>query len=129
IWIGIHWVRWLNGAWNVLVGFTFVIWGLRDHMTIVVGAGIYLFGVGAYLGLAPSVYFFAKRQRESIRWMEAVAVAVVFLVLLGSLSAGIVGLVRYRVSLEEQARQFADAAFRNIFREHDTYFLLDHASK
>src|ERR1700730_17068627 len=50
IWIGVHWVRWLNGAWNALAGFTFVIWGFRDGATIAIVLGIYLFCVGAYLG-------------------------------------------------------------------------------
>jgi multisubunit Na+/H+ antiporter MnhG subunit len=128
IWIGVHWVRWLNGAWNALAGFVFVIWGFRDGATIAVALGIYLFGVGAYLGLAPAVYFFAKRQRESVRWKEALVIAAVFLLLLGSVGAGIVGLAGYKANLEREAHQFADLAFRSIFTEHDPHFVLDHAS-
>ena len=56
-------------------------------------------------------------------------VAAVFLLLLGSIGAGTAGLLGYKVSLEREARQFADVAFRRIFAEHDTYFMLDHASE
>lgn len=129
IWIGVHWVRWLNGAWSMLVGFVLVIWGWRDQVSVAVLVGIYLLCMGAYLALAPSVYFFAKRQRESVRWLEALVVAAAFLVLLGSIGCGIVGLLAHKASLEQEARQFADTAFRSIFTEHDTYFMLDHASK
>jgi hypothetical protein len=128
IWIGVHWVRWLNGAWNALAGFVLVIWGFRDGATIAVALGLYLFGVGAYLGLAPSVYFFAKRQRESVRRKEALVIAAVFLLLLGSVGAGIAGLAGYKANLEREARQFADIAFRSIFAEHDPHFVIDHAS-
>lgn len=129
IWIGVHWVRWLYGGWNALSGFASIIWGWRDQSTIIVIAGIYLFCVGAYLGLAPSAHFFAKRQRESVRWTEAMIVAAVFVLLLGSIGVGIIGLLGYKASLEKDARAFADTAFRSIFKEHDTYFMLDHASK
>jgi hypothetical protein len=128
IWIGVHWVRWLNGAWNGLWGFAFIIWGLRDSAGLVVAVGIYCFATGAYLALAPSVYFFAKRQRESVRWMESLIVAAVFLLLLGSLGAGVFGLLGYKANLEREARRFADTAFNRIFVEHDTYFFLEHAS-
>src|SRR4051794_11966800 len=30
IWIGIHWLRWICGAWNVVLGFCLIIWGWRD---------------------------------------------------------------------------------------------------
>jgi hypothetical protein len=128
LWIGVHWVRWLNGAWNALAGFVFVIWGFRDGASIAVVLGIYLFVVGAYLGLAPSVYFFAKRQRESMRWKEAILIAAVFLLLLGSVGAGIAGLAGYKAHLEREAHDFANLAFRSLFVDHDPQFVLDHAS-
>jgi hypothetical protein len=128
IWIGVHWVRWLNGAWSALWGFALVIWGLRDGVALAVAVGLYSFGVGVYLGLAPSVYFFAKRQRELVRWVESLVVAAVFLLLLGSLSAGVFGLMGYRAYLEREARRFADDAFGRIFTDHDTYFLLEQVS-
>lgn len=129
IWIGVHWVRWLQGGWNAFFGFALIIWGLRDGAGFMVVLGLYSFCMGAYLGLAPSVYFFAKRQRETVRWMESLVIAAVFLVLLGSLSAGVVGLLGYKAHLEREARQFVDKAFKRIFSDHDTYFLLEHATE
>ena len=84
IWIGLHWVRWLNGGWSALIGFVLVIWGWRDQSTIAVVFGVYSLCVGVYMALAPSVYFFAKRQRERIRWGESILVAAVLLLLVGS---------------------------------------------
>lgn len=128
IWIGVHWVRWLNGGWTALSGFVFVIWGLRDKSIITVAAGVYNLGTGAYLALAPSVYFFAKRQRETVRRTESLVIAAAFLLLLGSLTAGVIGLLGYKSHLERDARAFADTAFNRIFADHDTYFLIDHAT-
>lgn len=128
IWIGVHWVRWLNGAWSALAGFVLVIWGFRDGAALGIALGLYSFGVGAYLALAPSVYFFAKRQRESVRRMDSLIIAAVFLLLLGSLSAGVLGLMGYKTHLEREARRFADTAFMRIFADHDGDFLLEHAT-
>ena len=129
IWIGVHWVRWLIGGWNALVGFVLIIWGVRDGMGFAILIGLYSLGVGAYLGLAPAVYFFAKRQRESVRWGESLVIAAVFLLLLGSLTAGVLGLLGHKANVEREARKFADTAFKRIFTEHDTYFLLEHATE
>lgn len=128
IWIGVHWVRWLNGGWSGLWGFALVIWGLRDGDSLALGVGLYSLVVGCYLGFAPSVYFFAKRQRESIRWTETLVVGAVFVLLLGSLVAGALGVLGYKAHLQREANEFANTAFRRIFAEHDTYFFLDHAS-
>jgi len=129
IWIGVHWVRWLNGGWSALWGFALLIWGLRDGSPLALADGLYLLVVGCYLGLAPSVYFFAKRQRETVRWMESLVIAAVFFLLLGSLTAGVFGLAAHKSRLDRKARQFAGTAFSRIFFEHDTYFLLEHATE
>ncbi len=128
IWIGVHWVRWLIGGWNALFGFALIIWAFRDGAAFLVVFGLYHLGMGVYLGLAPAVYFFAKRQRESVRWKESLVIAAVFVLLLGSLIAGVLGLLGHKANLEAEARKFADTAFKRIFTEHDTYFLLEHAS-
>jgi hypothetical protein len=128
IWIGIHWVRWFNGGLNALYGFALIIWGFRDGNTISGLIGVYSLVVGCYMAFAPSVYFFAKRQRETVRRGESLAIAFVSLVLFGTLVAGIFGLVGYRAGLEREARAFADIAFRRIFTDHDTQFLFEHAS-
>lgn len=128
IWIGVHWVRWLNGGWSALYGFALIIWGFRDGSAIAGAIGLYSFVVGCYLAFAPSVYFFAKRQKETVRRMESLAIAGVFVVLLGSLVASVFGLMGYKAGLEREAREFADRAFRRIFADHDTAFFLEHAS-
>ncbi len=128
IWIGVHWVRWLNGAWNALLGFIYLIWGIRDGNILSVIVGVYLLVVGCYMALAPSVYFFAKRQRETVRTSQSILIALGFVVLFGTLGAGFVGLQGYKAGVEREAREFADRAFHRIFTEHDTAFFLEHAS-
>jgi hypothetical protein len=128
IWIGVHWVRWFNGGLSALYGFALIIWGIRDANPLSLIIGLYSFVVGCYMAFAPSVYFFAKRQKEAVRRTESIAIAFVFLVLFGTLAAGVVGLLGYRAHIEREARQFADTAFRRIFSEHDTEFFLEHAS-
>jgi hypothetical protein len=61
--------------------------------------------------------------------MESLVIAAVFLVLLASLSAGVFGLLGYKKHHEREVLEFADTAFRRIFSDHDTYFLLDHATE
>jgi hypothetical protein len=129
IWIGVSWVRWVQAAFGGLVGFALIIWGLRDGVGFWVAIGLLSFGLAAYLGLAPSVYFFANHQRERRRWVDVVAVAGVFLLLLASLGAGILGLTGYRASRLAEAQQFADRAFTHIFTEHDTQFLVERATE
>lgn len=128
IWIGIHWVRWLTGGWNALLGFIYLVWGIRDGNILSVIVGVYSLGLGCYMALAPSVYFFAKRQRETVRRGESIIIALGFLILFGTLAVGFVSLQGYRASVEREGREFADRAFRRLFTEHDTAFLLDHAS-
>lgn len=129
IWIGVHWLRWLNGGLSALYGFAFIIWGFRDASPMAWLIGLYSFVMGCYLAFAPSVYFFAKHQKERVRGMESLAIGIVFLALLGSLVAGTFGLMAYKANVEREAREFADTAFRRIFTEHDTNFVLEHASE
>jgi len=128
IWIGVHWVRWVSGGLGCLLGFAKLIWGLRDGSGILLVDGTMALVTGAYLALAPSVYFFAKRQREVVRWKESLIVAVVFALLLVSAGATIVGLQAYKAHLELRARAFAAQAFRAVFVDSDTDFLRSHAT-
>jgi hypothetical protein len=129
IWIGVSWVRWIQAGFGGLVAAALIIWGLRDGMMWWVGLGVVGFGLSAYLGLAPSVYFFAKHQREKRNWKDVLAVALVFLLVLASFGAGILGLAGYRASRLAEAREFADRAFQHIFGEHDTQFLLERTTE
>ena len=125
IWIGVHWIRWLAGAWAGLTGFAYLIWGWRDgNVYEIAFACINLF-IGVYLGLSPSVYFFAKHQQERRKWPHSLAVGAVFLLLFVTLYLGTVGVSGYRARLEAEACDFADRAFPRIFTDHDTYFFLD----
>ena len=128
IWIGVHWVRWLLGGWNLLAGFCLLIWGWRDSNGVQAVAGILTFVVGVYLCLSPSIYFFAVRQKERRRRLESAVVAFMSLFILASLGIGTFGVFAYKEQLQTDAHEFADDAFEHIFAKHDTYFLMDHVS-
>jgi len=125
IWIGVHWVRWLQGSLNAIQGFALFIWSLQSESGAMMTFGIFLMGTGIYLAFAPSIYFFAKRQQQRRSRQEALLAAAAFGVLLLSLAAGVAGLFRYKLWLQEDAENFADLAFTKIFAQHETYFLLD----
>ncbi|MBA3882384.1 MAG: hypothetical protein H0X73_06610 [Chthoniobacterales bacterium] len=129
IWIGVHWVRWLQGAVSICYGFAMLIWGFVWGATMLVPIGVYSLLMGSYIGFAPAVYFFAVRQRERRDWRISLAVGAVFILLVSSLAAFIFGLARFRLELETKAHQFADGAFKRIFVDHDTYFLIEHSTK
>ena len=125
IWIGINWIRWLAGAWSGLTGFAFLIWGWVDGNSFLVVFGCINLAAGTYLGLSPSVYFFAKRQRERRNWMYSLSVAAIFGLIFLSFFMGSAGLSAFKAQLEEEGWEFADQAFTRIFTEHDADFLLD----
>lgn len=129
IWIGVSWVRWIQAGLGALFGATLIIWGLRDGMMLSIAIGVITFALASYLGLAPSVYFFAKHQRERRNWKDVLAVAFVFVLVLTSFGAGILGLSGYRTSRLAEAREFADHAFQHIFTEHDTQFLMERSTE
>jgi hypothetical protein len=126
VWIGVHWVRWLLGTWWALTGFAFCVWSLEAQSGALFINGLYLLGAGCYVALAPSVYFFAIRQRETHDWKMTVLVAASFGLLIASLATAVYGLGIYRTQMQSEARDFVDAAFSRVFAQHDTYFLLDH---
>jgi hypothetical protein len=125
IWIGVHWVRWVVGGWSAVLGFVWLIWGIRsdDPMRLFFAVANLL--IGSYFCLSSSVHFFAKRQREKRNWTRSLLVAAAIGLLFLSFYFGSVGLLAYRHQLEGEAREFADDAFRRIFNKHDTYFFLD----
>jgi hypothetical protein len=125
IWIGINWVRWIAAAWCGLVGFAFLIWGWSDGSNFLVVFGCTNLIVGSYLGLSPSVYFFAKRQREKRNWIHSLSVAGIFCLMFLSFFMGSIGLSGYKAQIEADGNEFADEAFRRIFTNHDTEFVLD----
>lgn len=128
IWIGVHWVRWLCGGFSCLLGFAKLIWGWRDGSSLLLIDGTISLVTGAYLGFAPSVYFFALRQKETVRWKETLAVAAVFALLLTSACVTMAGLSTYKGQLEQRGREFADQVFRRVFMEGDSAFLKTHVT-
>jgi hypothetical protein len=66
IWVGVHWVRWLSGGFNTIIGFIFLILGWRDSVGVAVLFGLYHMGAGLYLGLAPSVYSLPNDSRRNV---------------------------------------------------------------
>jgi hypothetical protein len=125
IWIGIKWIRWLAAGWCGLVGFVLLIRGWVDGNSFLVVFGCINLIIGSYLGLSPSVYFFAKRQRERRNWIHSLAVAAIFALIFLSFGMGSIGLSAYKAQLEAEGGRFADEAFRRIFANHETEFLLD----
>lgn len=129
IWIGVHWIRWIAGAWSGLAGFACLIWGWRDSNGYAVVFGCVNLVVGSYFCLSSSVYFFAKRQQERRSWTHSLLMAAVFALLSLTFFIGSVGLLGYKRQVQEDACHFADDAFAHIFSEHDTYFFLDHMTE
>ena len=122
IWSGTHWVRWILGAWTLLSGFAYLIWGIRDDSFVKLGIGTVTLVMGAYL-FAPSVHFFAVRQRERIRWPEKLIVAAVFAVLVVSFFSALVAISVARSVTQLDAKRFGEEALRRIFVENDTGFV------
>ncbi len=127
IWFGTHWLRWLLGAFSLLQGFAYLIWGVRDDAPAQLFGGAVSFVVGACL-FAPSVHFFAVRQKSEIRWPEKLVVAAVFLLLVGSLALALVGVNLYRGGVQREAERYGARALQRVFGETDTVFLLNEIS-
>ena len=127
VWFGTHWVRWLLGAWGLGIGFADFIWGIRDQSVIVWSMGVLSLIVGAFC-FAPSVHFFALRQRERIRWPEKLVVVAIFFILAGSCCLALVGMAAYRTLVQREAEDYGSSALQKIFAENDTVYLLGEAS-
>ena len=127
IWFGTHWLRWLLGGYSLLIGFADMIWAFRDGTPIRFISVLLNFGVGAAL-FAPSVHFFAVRQRERIRWPEKLVVAAVFLLLAGSFAAGLIGFALRGASIRQEADRYGRHALEKLFVEKDTAYLYEAAT-
>jgi hypothetical protein len=117
-WIGVHWIRWLWGGWNLIIGFCLLIWAWRDMSGLETLSAAIAVLIGAYL-LSPSVYFFASEQRKMVRGKEAVLLAVVCLLVLCSIGAGMTGLWMLRNQRLQEAIEFADVAAQHVYAEPD----------
>ncbi len=127
MWIGQNWARWIAAP---LIGFLALrefVWGLRegDGLTIVYGIGLGI--IFAYLALAPAVYAFARRQRESASLWQSLLTGVVFLLVLASIGFGYVGFFVYKKRLENEGTRFAFTTLHRVFIDHDADYLSAHA--
>jgi hypothetical protein len=129
VWIGQNWARWLlapvfciNGGWDF-------IWGLigSDGLRIVVGIGELI--VFCYLAISPSVYVFAREQRERINRWEVLAISGTFLLVLGSIGSAILAFYIYQNRLKAEANEFAGLSFHRVFENRDADYLAEHSSK
>ena len=128
IWIGVNWVRWLAGAWQGLSGFSFLIWALRDGDMVLATAGATNLLIATYFCLSPSIYFFAKRQRENRSWLHSGMVVAVFVLLSFSCFIGAVGLVLYRAHVQQAAIEFTQEAAEHIYTDQDREWMFAHFS-
>jgi hypothetical protein len=124
IWIGVHWIRWLVGAWAGVLGFYWLLWGFHDGNVVMACFGAANVLIASYFCLAPSVYFFAKRQREKRDWKRSFSMAAVFVLVFLTLFLGGVGFQAYKLQLETEAREFGDMVFAHTFSDHDLYFCI-----
>jgi hypothetical protein len=128
IWIGINWIRWLAGAWTGLSGFCFLIWALRDgDMPLAAGGAINCL-IAAYFCISPSVYFFAKRQRENRSWLHSGMVVAVFVLLSFTFFIGSVALFAYHARAEASAIEFAQEAAIHIYTDQDREWMFANLS-
>jgi hypothetical protein len=123
VWIGHNWPRWLVAPLYALSGFGNVIWGMvnSNGPQFLLGlAGLTIF---TYLALAPSVYAFARHQRERIGLTESLVVGGIFLLVLASVGSGLFGFYVYDTDLQAQATRFVGTTFNKVFLYHDDDFL------
>ena len=128
IWIGLHWVRLVWGGWNMISGFGLLIWGWRDSSGYETTLGAITLLIGTYLCLSPSVYSFARRQRETVRWQEAVLIAVVCLLVIISIAAALLGLQFVHIQREREAARFAEEVAQRVYLDHDFDWTLAHVT-
>src|SRR5437762_3733031 len=128
IWIGVNWIRWLAGAWLGLSGFSFLIWALRDGDMVMAAAGGVNLLIATYFCISPSVYFFAKRQRENRSWLHSGMVVAVFVLLSFTFFIGSVVLFAYRARAEAGAIEFTQEAAIYIYGDQDREWMFANLS-
>jgi hypothetical protein len=129
IWIGWHWVRWVAASTIAVLGFWQLVWSVHTYSGLQLTAGAFFLLFGAYVGFAPSVHLFAKRQRERISILHGLAVAAVFILLFASMFAGIVGIAAFRARIERQGLEFANTTFDRLFVTHEAGYLAAYSTR
>jgi hypothetical protein len=123
IWIGRNWPRWIIAPFFACSGFANVIWGMTKGDGPLFLTGIAALTIFTYLALAPSVYAFARHQRERIKLTESLVVGLIFLLLLASIGSGCYAFYSYETGLEREAVSFAATTFNKVFVYPDEEFL------
>jgi hypothetical protein len=128
VWIGQNWVRWILAPFFGFWGFCDLVWGIVRSNGLLLTAGAFYLVIFAYLGIAPSVYAFARHQRERIQSWEIMAAAGAFLLGLVSIGCLLAGLVGYEKYLERDGLAFAKSVFQRIFVDHDSDYLAQNSN-
>ena len=128
IWIGQNWARWLLAPFYAVTGAINTVWGIISGRGDWFVYGLGLLAIFCYLAFAPSVYAFARHQRERTGWVEALAIGAGFMLVLASIASVMFGFHVYKRSVERAAVEFAQLTFRRVFINQDAQFLREHAS-
>jgi hypothetical protein len=128
VWIGQSWARWILAPVFCIDGCWDIVWGIigGDGLRVVFGIGELI--IFTYLAISPSVYVFARHQRERIQGWEVLAISGVFVVVLLSLGSGILAFFIYQNTLKTEGTEFARMAFHRVFENRDPNYLAEHSS-
>jgi hypothetical protein len=129
VWIGVHWVRFIWGGWNMIAGFCLLIWAWRDMSGFETLAGSISLLIGAYLCFSPPVYFFAKRQREIVHWPESLLFGAVCFLMLLSIAAATICFSAFRQQREQEACAFADEANQHVYVDQNLEWAATHVTQ
>ena len=129
IWIGQNWARWLLAPFYAFTGLANIVWGVIYSRGELLVYGIGLLFIFSYLALSPSVYAFAKHQRERTGLFEALVIGSGFMLVLGTIGSTMLGFHLYKGTVERDAVEFAGLAFHRVFVNQDPEFLRQHASE
>lgn len=122
IWIGQNWARWIISPFFALTG---VGMGGRGFLFLLGVAALTIF---CYLTFSPAVYAFARRQRESLSFIETLVAGAALLILLALIGSALFAFQLYKSGLEREAVEFAQLTFHRVFINRDPHFLEDHAA-
>ena len=128
VWIGVAWLRWLWGIWNLATGFCLLIWAWRDLSELETLFGTTNMVIGVYL-FSPSVYFFARRQKETTHWKEALLFAAGCCLIMCNVAAVAVGFWFFLEQHRRDACHFADDAGQHIYVDQDRDWAFAHVLK
>jgi hypothetical protein len=128
VWTGVAWLRWLWGVGNPATGFCLLIWAWRDLSGLETLFGTMNIVIGAYL-FSPSVYFFARHQKKTTHWKEALLFAAGCCLIMCNVAAIAVGFWFFLEQHRRDACHFADDAGQHIYVDQDRDWAFAHVLK